>query len=84
MSASWARGLQSRPIARLRAARQDQVRVLRRKETPQPLYNRACLFQSAINQDQALTISNPHCQGYGVACASAGAKDHHSQIAQID
>ena len=40
--------------------------------------------QSAIDQDQALTIFQRALPRYGMTRASAGAKDHHSQITQID
>ena len=54
------------------------------EERPQPIYKGACLCRSAIDQDQALTIFQRALPGYGMTCASAGTKDHHSQIAQID
>ena len=54
------------------------------EKRPQALYDRACLCQSAIDQDQALAIFQRTLPGYGMTSASPGTENHYSQIAQID
>ena len=54
------------------------------KKRAQPLRERVRFFQSAIDENETLTILKRALPGNCTSCSAAGANYHHSQIAQID